>query len=201
MPSKRVKYVQVEDRNPFSENFDPEDVARISEGASHSASYVPGYSNIVRENELAKSAGRYDEVKTLAHRFHWIRAKNVVTKEEDGRRLYTWKVQKQYETLDYDALVKLGYDLTQNPAITKGTDGKAWYGENILGCASASVAAIHWQQLQDKNKEQLASPGMQMDDAIDRFNTSKVAERGGMKASHFEFVEEIDKAGNPTKKS
>lgn len=199
MPSKIRKYIQVEDRNPFSEDFTPEDLVRATEGLSASASFVPGYSDVRIQNELRKAEGKYDELEPLKHRFHWIRAKSATDDKVDGRSLYRWKVSKHYDTPDYDDVVKAGYDLTQNPAIVKGPDGKAYYGENILGWVDGITAGAQWQQAQQANQDQLDAPAQAMEEAIDRFNASTVAGKTGMKASHFEFVEEVDKQGKPHK--
>ena len=181
----RKFYVEVIERNPFGEEVDDSVISR----PDRSSTFVPGYSDKRHAKEVAALEGR--ETPPLEHRFHWARRMNV-SGEDFGQG-----VQRQhdmgYEIAKYDDVIKRGYDLTKNKAIRKAADGSAVLGDVVLTWIDAKGAAAHWKANREANDALERRPQEMMDDAIHKFNTSNVARRGGMKASHFEFVEDDKK--------
>ena len=187
--AKKAIYIEVEDRNPFSESIDE----RVFEDPTYTSSYIPGYSEQMRENEIRKTENR--PIKPLKHRFHWARCKSLQdTNRDEGRRVQHWK-QKRYEVANYDDMVAQGYDLSENDAITKGPDGRAYWGEHVLMVASPEVAAAHYEKARQANADQQEQPQYMMDTAVERFNRSRTAKRTGMKAGAFDEVEIPAKKG------
>ena len=182
--SKKVQYIEVENRNPFGEDVDE----RVFNDPTFTSNYIPGWSNIRHENELRKSRG--EEIIPLKHRFHWALAKDLKNTDMDnGRRVQHW-IQNKYEVAQYDDLDKMGYPVKENLAISRSPDGKAVWGEHVLVVAGAEVAAAHYQANEAAIEAQEEEPSFIMDRAVEKFNKSDVAQRGGMKATAFEMVEE-----------
>jgi hypothetical protein len=181
--AKKAIYIEVEDRNPFGESVDE----RVFADPTYTSSYIPGYSEQVRQNELRKANN--EPIKPLKHRFHWARCRALQdTERAEGRRVQHWK-QKRYEVANYDDMIAQGYNLAENDAITPGPDRQAYWGEHVLMVASAEVAAAHVEKNRQAASDLEEKPQYMMDEAVERFNRTKTAKRTGMKAGAFEEVE------------
>jgi len=183
MTKKRV-YIEVEERNPFGEDVDE----RVFTDPTFTSNYVPGYSEERYKNEVRKSEN--EPIVPLKHRFHWARCRSLRdTEAPEGRRVQHWK-QEKYEVANYDDMVKEGYDLSENEAIHKGADGRAYWGEHVLMVAKADVAAAIFQRNEQAIGAQERVAANMMDEATEKFNRTPVAKRTNMKAGAFEMVEE-----------
>jgi hypothetical protein len=149
MPKQRkVTYVEVEDRNPFGESVDEE----VFNSPEFTSNYIPGWSDERHQNDVRKGQG--EPIVPLKCRFQWARCKDVKdTEKASGRRVQHWR-QKRYTIPDYKEVQEMGYDLDENEAITRGPDGKAYWGEHVLMVAPAEVAAAHYQAKQQANEDQ-----------------------------------------------
>ena len=145
-------YVQVEDRNPFGEEFDES----IMEDPTRDSTYIEGYSDVRRQRELDVRAGK--DPAPLKHRLQWARAKTFDGARNDGRRVMHWQTNKRYEIIDYDEAVKMGYRVDLNPAILRGEDGRAYLGERVLMIASAKVAAANLKKVRRDTAELAEKP-------------------------------------------
>ena len=178
----RKLFIEVEESNPFGDDIDQAVLTR----PDRSSTFVPGYSDKRHQNEVKMERGEKPD--TLDHRFHWARRMNLSGEDFGGG--VQRQIDQGYEVANYDDLIKQGYNLKQNAAIKKAPDGSAILGDMVLTVIDARGAAAHWQKNRDAVEAQESRPEAMMDEAIGKFNRSDVAQRGKMKASAFEMVEE-----------
>lgn len=176
----RKVLVQVDDRNPFGEEFDQS----ILNDPGRDSTYIEGYSDVRRQRELDARDGKRPP--PLRHRLQWARAKTLDGMRDDGRRIMQWQVNKRYEMLPYDEAIKLGYKVNENPAITKGEDGNAYLGERVLMYASAKVAAANLKKVLDDTEDLKEMPQRKLEAAVDTFNQGNT----GSRAEAFSFLGE-----------
>ena len=182
--AKKQVYIEVEDRNPFGEDIDE----RVFSDPTYTSNYIPGYSEARHANDVRKT--KNEPITPLKHRFHWARCRSLHnTDASEGRRVQHWK-QEKYEVANYDAMIKQGYDLSENEAIHKGADGRAYWGEHVLMVASADVAAALYQRNEEAIGAQERVAANMMDDAVEKFNQTPTAQRTNMRAGAFEMVED-----------
>jgi len=158
------RYIEVSDPSPFGEQFDQ----AVLQDSGKDSTYIEGYSNVRTQRELAVARGERPE--PLRHRLHWARGKTLDGVRDDGRRISHWQVNKHYRMLPYEEAVKLGYDVTANPAIRKGEDGLAWLGERVLMVADAPIAAANLKKVQQDTTAMLEAPQTRMQDAVESYN-------------------------------
>lgn len=179
----KVVYIEVEARNPFGESVDES----VFKDPTRTSNFIPGWSDERHANEVRKA--KNEPIKPLKHRFHWARCRALGdTERSEGRRVQHWKNQ-HYEVADYDDMIKEGYKLNENEAITRGSDGRAYWGECVLVVATAEVAAALYEKNEQAIQAQEQVPAHMMEDATERFNATPVAKKTRMKAGHFEMVE------------
>jgi len=174
--ARRVSYVEVEDRNPFGEAMDES----VFQDTGFTSNWVPGYSDVRRQREIDMAEGK--EVQPLAHRFHWIRDRNTDNSYE-ARKVSHWVNEKHYTIEDYDKLVEMGYPLADNPGITKDPDGRARWGEHVLGVAAPEVAAAHYQKNLEAMAEEEQRAHQATATAVEEFTAAT-----GTKAVPFQFA-------------
>ena len=174
----RKRFIQVEDRTPYGEDFDP----AILEDAARDSTFIEGYSDVRTQRELDMRDGKRPD--PLKHRLQWVRAKKLDNTSADGRRMNHWSTRKGYRTLSYDDAIKLGYKLDNNLAISKGADGLAYLGDSVLMIADAATAAANLMKVQRENEDLLNKPRRDMEAAVERFNAST----RGAHAQSFGFV-------------
>jgi len=180
----RKLYIEVEEKNPFGDDVDSQVLTR----PDRSSTFVPGYSDKRHQNDIKVAAG--EDIELLKHRFHWARRMNLSGEDFGGG--VQRQIDQGYESCQYDDLIEMGYDLSENQAIKKAPDGTAILGDMVLTMIDARGAAAHWKENQQAISEQEAKPEAMMDEAVGKFNTSDVAQRGKMKASPFALIEEED---------
>lgn len=176
------RYIEVEDRNPFGEEFDEQ----ILQGNGTDSTFIEGYSDVRRDRELAVRKG--EKVPPLKHRFQWARAKSADFQRADGKRVMHWQVNKHYQPIRYEDALKMGYNLKSNPAITQGEDGLAYHGDQVLMYCDARVAASNLKKVQQDTAFALEAPKRRMEKAVAEFNAKNV----GAKAEAFSFLEARD---------
>ena len=175
-------YIQVEDRNPFGDEFDES----ILEDPTKDSTYIEGYSDVRRQRELAVRNG--ERPAPLKHRLQWARGKTFDGSRNDGRRIMHWQTNKRYEMLRYDDAVKMGYRVDLNPAIVRGDDGNAYLGERVLMYAGAKVAAANLEKVRKDTAELAERPKRDMEAAVERFNVRTK----GAHATAFSFLGDDD---------
>jgi hypothetical protein len=176
MPKK--SYVEVKERTPFGEDVDPEIMTQGHRGVT----YIEGYSDVRQQRELAMRDGK--KMPPLKHRLQWARAKSSDNASAKHARVQHWEMDQGYTPLAYDEAVELGYRVDRNRAITKGPDGLAYLGDQVLMMAGQTVAAANYVKVQRAQDEQNTRAETQLQDAVERFNVSAK----GASAQAFSFV-------------
>ena len=181
---KKAVYIEVEARNPFGESVDES----VFTDPARTSNFIPGWSDERHANEVRKS--KNEPIKPMKHRFHWARCRALGdTDRSEGRRVQHWK-NNHYDVASYQEMIAEGYNLDENEAITEGSDGRAYWGEHVLMIATADVAAALYEKNEQAIQAQEQVPADMMEAATERFNTTPVAQKTGMKAGHFEMVED-----------
>jgi len=130
--------IEVRDTSPWGDEFDEQ----ILTDPGKDSTYIKGFSDKFREREIAVSKG--ERPAPLEHRLQWANPGN----------LHRWLVNKHNKVLMYDDALKLGYDLKENPAITRAEDGRALLRDQVLVYADRKVAASNFHKVRENQDQE-----------------------------------------------